>query len=413
MKSGSRFVIFILILFSVVFAVNYRLPKKFVWIPTFAPNDKQPFGCALTDSLLAASLPSGYTLSDKTFYQMAQEDSSHLRGILLITDDVELSELDVEAILKLAERGNNVLLAGDWLGWALEDTLGIFIYDTSFSGSAFQKYAKANATKDTLCWMGDTTVYQHRDFEAYPALCRSYVLLSDEDSVSTCWEVLAERWGELYEYVEPVAVSRQWGKGEIIFVSTPLLFTNYGVTDPHGTADYVFRLLSQMEDLPVVRTLAYRSKALSEAQQSPLRYILRQPPLRWALYLSLAGVILLMAFTAKRKQRVIPVVREPQNTSLEFVKLIGTLYFQRKDHTDLLRKKFTYWTERLRYTMQVDIGDVHDDERSFQRIAQKTGKSVEEVGALVRELRLIQHGSRTVSAEQMKQYIDRMNNIVN
>ncbi len=43
----------------------------------------------------------------------------------------------------------------------------------------------------------------------------------------------------------PVAMSRRWGKGEVILVSTPLIFTNYGMLDGKN-ATYIFRLLSQM-----------------------------------------------------------------------------------------------------------------------------------------------------------------------
>lgn len=75
-------------------------------------------------------------------------------------------------------------------------------------------------------------------------------------------------------------------------------------------------------------------KETAQVQMSPFRYFLSQPPLRWALYLSMASILLFMIFTARRKQRAIPVIREPENKSLEFVELIGTLYYQKKDHAD-------------------------------------------------------------------------------
>ena len=71
-----------------------------------------------------------------------------------------------------------------------------------------------------------------------------------------------------------------------------------------------------------------------------------------------------MIFTARRKQRAIPVIREPENKSLEFAELIGTLYYQKKDHADLVRKKYLYFAEELRREMQVDVEEVAEDERS-------------------------------------------------
>ncbi len=64
-----------------------------------------------------------------------------------------------------------------------------------------------------------------------------------------------------------VAMVRPWGKGEIILVSTPLLFTNYGVLDEKN-ATYIFRILSQMGELPIVRTEGYM-KETAQTQRSP------------------------------------------------------------------------------------------------------------------------------------------------
>lgn len=72
-------------------------------------------------------------------------------------------------------------------------------------------------------------------------------------------------------------------------------------------------------------------KETAQVQQSPFRYLLAHQPLRWALYLTMITIILFMIFTAKRRQRAIPVIQEPANKSLEFTELIGTLYFQKKE----------------------------------------------------------------------------------
>ena len=45
---GSRWFILAMVLFlAVMFLVEYNLPKKFVWNPTFSRYDYQPFGCAI------------------------------------------------------------------------------------------------------------------------------------------------------------------------------------------------------------------------------------------------------------------------------------------------------------------------------------------------------------------------------
>ena len=93
--------------------------------------------------------------------------------------------------------------------------------------------------------------------------------------------------------------------------------------------------------------------------------------------------------------------------------MIGTLYYQKNDHANLVHKKLTYFAEVLRREIQVDVEEVADDERSFHRIAQKTGMEVEEIGRLIREIRPVIYGGRVLSGEEMKGFIDKMNEIIN
>ena len=420
MKGSRWFVIGIVLFLLLMFAVEYHLPKQFVWKPTFSRYDGQPFGCLLFDSLLSVSLPSGYSLSRKTLYQLEQEDTAGRRGVLIIADRLDLGNPDMDALFSMAERGDRIMLVSNRFGNHLQDTLHFYNYSSYFSPVALKKYATSMLDKDTIYWVGDTAVYAPAVYCAYPSLCNSYFWVMDSLSNRLAEKRLPKE--ELAVHLSEgdtvsdgrsyplTAWSRTWGKGEIILVSTPLLLTNYGILDGNNV-HYVFRLLSRMTGLPVIRTEAYMQTTMQE-QRSPFRYLLAHRPLRWALYLTMITIVLFMAFTAKRRQRAIPVVREPENKSLEFTKLIGTLYYQKKDHAGLVRKKFVYFAEILRREIQVDIEAVGDDEHSFQRIAQKTGKDVETIRKLIVELRPIVYGGRMLMAEDMKRLIDRMNEII-
>ncbi len=276
-----------------MFAIECRLPKKFVWNPTFSHYDKQPFGCAVFDSLLSSSLPKGYSLSRKTFYELEQEDTTLRRGILVVTDNLHLTDVDVEAMLKMAGRGDRIMLAGSSFSRILKDTLGFECSYSYFSPSALKKYATALLSKDSFVLGGGFGGFiRSRLSVSYPQLCQSYFFA---DPISS--KVLAEKT-VTGEAAHPVAMSVSWGKGEVILASTPLLFTNYGVLDGKNAA-YLFRILSQMGGFPIVRTEGYM-KETAQVQMSPFRYFLSQPPLRWALYLSMVSILLFMIFTARR-----------------------------------------------------------------------------------------------------------------
>ena len=116
MKGNHWFIAGIIVFLVLMFAIECRLPKKFVWNPTFSHYDKQPFGCAVFDSLLSSSLPKGYSLSRKTFYELEQEDTTQRKGILVISDNLRLSDVDVNALLKMAERGDKIMLVSTLFG---------------------------------------------------------------------------------------------------------------------------------------------------------------------------------------------------------------------------------------------------------------------------------------------------------
>lgn len=401
-----------------MFLIEYHLPKKFIWNPTFSNNDYQPLGCAIFDDVMAESYGDSVSyICDKTLYELA-EDSLDNAAILAISENMDLDKYDFEALFRLLDQGNKVMLVASGFSDNLMDTLNCMLSYTYFNPAILKKYA-TTLQRDTLVWIGDS-VYSERNFTFFPQLCGAY--FADSDSSAT---VLVERNNlpdilmkpdsiqdslSIYRTEHsPVAMSYTFGKGELILVSTPLLFTNYGVLDGNN-ADYIFRLLNRMKDCNTIwRIEAYGVSSFEE--QTPFRYFLSEPSLRWGLNLSILLLILFMIFTARRRQRPIPVIRDPENKSLEFTELIGTLYFQKKNHADLVCKKFTYMAEQLRRNIQVDVEDDKDDLNLSQHISRKTGLDEEGIYRLFTEIRPVLKGGRKVSSSEMKWYIDKMNEI--
>ena len=259
MKGNHWFIAGIIAFLVLMFAIECRLPKKFVWNPTFSHYDKQPFGCTVFDSLVSSSLPKGYSLSRKTFYELEQEDTTLRRGILVVTDNLHQTDVDVEAMLKMAGRGDRIMLAGSSFSRILKDTLGFECSYSYFSPSALKKYATALLSKDSLCWVGDSAVYPQQTFCFYPQLCQSYFFA---DSISC--KVLAEKL--LPEKLLIRLPCRFLGeRGGYTGFHSPA-FTNYGVLDGKNAA-YLFRILSQMGGFPIVRTESYM-KETAQAQMS-------------------------------------------------------------------------------------------------------------------------------------------------
>lgn len=411
MKGSYGFALFIILFLGIMFAIECSLPKRFVWNPTYGHNDKQPFGCALFDESLTDAWSQEYTLSHATFYQLAADtDTVQPRAIMAVAQNLNLSEPDVNALIELAHRGNKILLASLSFGNALSDTLGFECSYSYFSVKAMKSVATSLHSRDTLQWVGDTLRYAARNFRFYPQLCPSHFVRYD-----SLTEVLARNLLAIVPLDStktlppPVAISCPVGRGEIILVSTPLLLTNYALLDG-SNATYAWRLLSQLQPLPLVRTEAYG--VFAQEQESPFRYFLSQPALRWGLYLTLISIVLFMVNSAHRQQRAIPVIRQPENNTLEFTKLIGTLYFQQKNPTDLVVKQYIYFAETLRRELHIDVDDDSDDKALGKHLAEKTGKEEAAIRGLLYELRPLVRGEKRVDNEQMKRLIDQMLSIL-
>ena len=455
MKSSRNFLFAMLVLFVLFCLLQVNLPKKFVWSPTFSHVDKQPFGCFVFDSVLTQSLPNGYHVTKKTFFQLDQEHAKERISVLMVVDQQDLKQLDVKYLCNIARRGGKVMVvasssfddgrnADTVVVDELERTFKVKIEDGlyfSLRGILSGLKAHDNDMYDTIYWNNRETMYAAQPYRMFYNMVGGTLFVDSVPKVKRLAYTLSTagydyKYDSLYvgdftrfdtivdkkERIEridtfaikkvPTAVSVPYGKGEVIFVSSPLLFTNYGMLEGN-TFVYIFRLMSYLADLPVYRTEAYvKTDAMLVAEQSPFREFIKRPPLRWALYLALLGVVLFMIFTARRRQRVIPIMSKPANRSLEFIQLIGTLYYQRKDHVDLVRKKFKLFAEELRKTAGVDISDVNTDDREYLLLAEKTGMNCDRLKKVIRQIRLVLHSEGNISVEEMRSLIDAMDTIV-
>jgi len=114
---------------------------------------------------------------------------------------------------------------------------------------------------------------------------------------------------------------------------------------------------------------------------SPMRFVLNQTALKWTYYLTMVGLLLFVIFKAKREQRIIPVIKPLENSSVEFARTVGTLYHQNKDYTNLIQKKLNYFLAELRNRYFVDTSALN--EKTIHQLAAKSGKSTEEVKKLI------------------------------
>ena len=413
---NKRFWLFVAGFLVFVFLLEWNAPSKFVWEPTFNHYDKQPFGCAVFDSLMEKSVPAGYEVTKKTIAQLEREGyGKKPHAFLIQTVSFRPSATDIRSLDRLLKAGNKVFIAtSDIEPDSLYPDLQVDINGQNVFSPMEVKASIANQSipYDTLVFSRQLP-YQGKEYHVYSAMTGNSVAVEGNvtcDTLVISWVSEEESDSTEGPWV-PRVVKIKRGKGELFVSCDPLLMTNYGILDTQING-LIFRLMSQFRGLPIIRTEAYGPETEYETD-TPLRFWLQNEPLRWAIYLTLGGLLLFCIFYARRRQRVIPVVEEPANRSLEFVKLIGTLYHQKHINRDLLQKKYSYFGETLRRMTMIDVEDVESRKENIAQIAIRTGMPEAEVRMILDRVERYLQDNVEVKDAALRKAIDGMDMIIN
>jgi hypothetical protein len=417
MKLSKSFIIFIVALFVVVLLFQLSAPPKYSWKETFGAKDKNPFGCYVFDSVMRASTHDRYTVSTRTLAQISKDEETHS---VLLSEATSFDRIDIISIKNICHKGATVMIASssNYNDTQFEEAFGMVTdggYYLDFDKLKQSFLNDSNNYKNSIIWNGKG--YDKQSYPSNSLIATGYVSLQKDKKQ---FKVLAFRtlsYNEIggenvsVDKCPPIAVSRKIGKGTLILTSSPLLFTNYAITSKDiMTPYYVMRMMSQMKGLPIERTTAYISGSRSEEEVSPLSFFLNQKPLRTALYISLLLIVVFMIFTARRRQRIIPIITKPVNRSLDFVKQIGMMYYQHHDNAYLVGRKFDFICSDLRRIYDIDILDNEADERNFAIISQQTGLSKERIKEIILHARYAHNGAY-ISDKEMMTFIDELNSL--
>jgi hypothetical protein len=194
----------------------------------------------------------------------------------------------------------------------------------------------------------------------------------------------------------PVTLKVTWGKGTLYLNATPLVFTNVYLLQ---RANYRF-IERSLSHLPIAETYWTEFYHLGRLEAgTPLRFILSNEPLAWAYYISIAALALFIVFETKRTQRIIPVIKPLENTSLEFVHTIGNLYYQSGDCKNIAEKRIAYFLDQLHTKHNITAHHLTDE--WLHSVSGKTGNSLESVTRLFQLIQTI-HNKPSITTGELK-----------
>ena len=95
---------------------------------------------------------------------------------------------------------------------------------------------------------------------------------------------------------------------------------------------------------------------------------------------------------------MIPIHSKPRNESLDFVKTMGRLYYDRKDHQNLAKKMSIYFLEHVRSTYKLPTHTL--DEPFIEALQYKSGFSQGHLNEIISFIQYLQNGG-SVNEERL------------
>ncbi len=371
-KNKTFYIVIILICFSVLVFIEYITPKPVNWQRTYSKDDKIPYGSYIVFELLS-ELFENQTIKPnyKTFYEVAQhdnigifeEDSNKISyekyhtNFILFNENFTPDETETSTILDIAHKGGYFFIASQYFGGTFADTLGI---ETSEYAAWKSDYSEkdekvAISLANPIFAQKQYVFYEHMISFAFKSL--EIKKLIAKESI----KILGKKGNQVNFIYIP------YGDGGFYLHTCPLIFTNYNMLSDNN--EYISTALSYLPTQNIIWDEYYKNGR--KESQNQLRFILQHESLKYAWWVLLVSVGLFMFFKAKRTQRIMPIMKLPQNTTLDFTKTVGQLYFQRRDDTDLAKKKIVYFLEYIRTVFYLNTNQL--DKEFIESLSAKSG----------------------------------------
>lgn len=363
-KTIKIYIVFLVLLLAGIIYIDATRPKPIDWSPTFGINDKIPFGMYVFNEETPALFENdrvhrirqtAYEYLEPLYDYDSLVNTYKVRGsILSISESYLIDDESTQEILYFAEHGNNVFISSKSFPQKLMDSLK-FEYSSKFLG-----------TDSISTWMANPNLGSEK-YNITVGSGNSY--FKKIDTLNTT--VLGYQGNKTEKLVNFIKIP--YGKGEFYLHTQPAAFTNYHLLkDNH--ANYAAKALSYIDGEVFWLVKNQTGEIISN---SPLRYILSQPALKAVWYIFLLGMLVFLIFNAKRKQRVVRIIKPLENTTVDFTKTIGNLYFQEGNHDNIIEKKIIYFLEKIRTEYLLDTTVL--DENFEKKLQQKTGKKAEDI----------------------------------
>lgn len=352
-------------------------PKPIDWSDSFSKDDKIPYGSEIVFNEIGDLIQSKVSPVFLPIYNILKENefNAEKSNYIFVNNSFEPSALDLEYLFNYVDEGNSLFVSASEFSEAFLDSLSLsqdFFMYKNFN------LAMNNQLDSFLVHLNHLEKKEVYYFKI-PALAKSLEVDTLKFPTTTFGFFGDDETNDNFLKVE-------YGEGEIFIHGFPYAFTNYAMLHEKNVA-YTASCLSMLEDRPTYWDEYYKFKKLATSK-NPLGILLSSMPLKWAWLLLLGGALMFLYFNGKRKQRVIPIVKPLKNESLAFTNTVGTLYFLKGEHHNIIKKKINFFKEYIK--THYFIKELKVDQELMQRLAIKSGHSVDFIKELFEQIKISQ-----------------------
>ncbi len=373
---------------------NKVLDERF----TLRRSDKIPYGSWVAYNVLPDMFPQASILTNRREpgYWDSLSNYEEKQVLIILTARFDADKSELERMMSFIEKGNHVLISTQYVSSEADRFFGCFTSSLNMMLMEIKeletgmKIALNGPLFDSTRFYG----YPGRGFESY---------FSHFDTLVT--EVLGRDARGRSNFIR-----LQAGKGSLSLHLEPFAFTNFFLL--HRTNIEYFENLMSLLPRDAVRVV-WDEYYLTQRHQRPERekrnwfsVLMKmeneegQHSFRAAFLLLLALLLLYVFMEMRRKQRYIPFHSSPRNDSLDFVKTIGRLYYDKGDHKNLGRKMSSYFLEHVRNKYKMSTTTLNEE--FTKTLAYKTGIRETEISSLVSSIKEIEEAPQITQQALMR-----------
>ncbi len=431
--------------------------KKTNWEKSLKAAEKSPYGMYVHRQLLQQLFPAATIKNDKKIFKFKNtyQDEPVLEGgnlKIFVAKKLQFTWAEKEKLMTSLELGNHIVMLAEEIDAEFLKKFELFATnnsDTSFYNKILT--AKDDETEFIMqqnyySYLNDKIVDTFSYKKCLPLsnfFVNTYLLNANNDEeAAVAAPAATTQHGEKETYTtevdnnygmlpkityskrmivanenkEDIGYCIRYGKGKLILLCEPTLFTNYNLLQSNNQKllEHIYSFFPNT--IKNIQLHEFGNRVVEENNnnnsKNPLSGLMKYPMWRAAILLSVLGVLLYIIFNSKRRQREVPIIPPVTNTSLEFAETIGQLYYNKLDHKNIAEKMIAHFLEKVRTTFNIVTNKLDDD--FANRLSKKSGAPIANVQQIIQQIDIVKQSPNIaeVTLVDLYKYIQQFNQYI-